>query len=93
MFSWSIKSRLVWKTKTGLSVQTCANICKHIQAHIGDQGGKCSSLRDFVSFITNTGDVSRVIQIYLSSYLTLQLLFHFFFFFFFFFLFSWHTMY
>ena len=36
-------------------------LCQHIQAHIIDQGGKCSSFRDFVSFITNTSDVSRAI--------------------------------
>ena len=33
-------------------------LCQHIQAHIGDQDEKCSNFRDFMSFITNTSDVS-----------------------------------
>ena len=41
-----------FKLKTGLSVP-------NIQAHSDDQGGKCSSFRDFFPFITNTGDISR----------------------------------
>ena len=66
MFSWSMKSRLAWKMKLD-------HLCQHIQAYIGDQGGKCSSFRDFMSFITNISDVSRAINSnLLELLLTLQ---------------------
>ena len=51
-----MKLRLAWKIKKDY-------LCQCIQAHIGNQGVKCSSkfmtaFGNFVSFITNTGDVS-----------------------------------
>ena len=48
-------------------------VCANISKPISDQDGKCSSFRNFVSFLTNTGDVSRaIISNFLNYYLTLQ---------------------
>ena len=82
MFFWSFKSRLAWKTKNWI---VCANIFKHT---LVIKVGNARAL-EILSFITNTGDVSRTINSNLLEFLSnLQLPFSFFFFFFF----SWHTL-
>ena len=70
MFSQSMKSKLAWKTKTGLSVQTFKHTC-------GGQGGKCSNkfmaaLWMLCHLLPMVMRQQLVSQICLSYYLTLQ---------------------